>query len=86
MDRVQRAVYVADAVEARGIVRGQWPTEEPSQINAEELNAVIEHVRRGWLSAPLPSTEEMVRQMRERSRQVAALISWLDAWFSNQVK
>jgi len=84
VDRIGRAVYVADLTEARWMVRGQWPAEEPSKLRPEEVDAVVEQVRQAWLTSPPPSTEEVIRRMREHSRQVATMISWLDEWVAKK--
>jgi len=80
IDRTARTGYVAPTAEARWFVRGQWPAEEPSKLRPEEIEGIVRHVRQAWLSSPMPTPEEMVRQMREHSRQVAKMITWLDEW------
>ncbi len=84
IDLAGRQVFVADAAEARWFVRGQWPPEEPVRLSQEELDAVVENIRRAMASRPLPTPDELMRRMREHSAQVAAMIAWLDQWHTGQ--
>lgn len=79
IDRVERVAYSADAVEARAFLREQWPAEEPVELTPEQWQEVVEEIRARMLSTPLPSTSELVQQMRAHSALVADMIRFLDA-------
>lgn len=80
VDRENRRVYLSGAAEARAVVRGQWPAEdEAADLTALEWKDMAERVRQMMLERPLPSMGELMRQLQDHSRLVAAMIRWLDS-------
>lgn len=80
IDRTLRRVYVADAAEARSVVRGQWPSQEPAQLSREQTDAVVENVRRAMEARPVPTPQEVMEALRRHSRLVAEMLVWLERW------
>lgn len=80
IDRTLRRVYVADAAEARSVVRGQWPPQEPVQLSQEQIDAIVDNVRRAMEARPMPTPQEVMVSMRRHSRLVAEMIRWLELW------
>ncbi len=80
IDRALRRVYVADIAEARSVVRGQWPPQEPVRLSQEQIDAVVENVRRAMDARPVPTPQEVMESMRRHSRLVAEMIRWLEQW------
>lgn len=84
IDRAERRVYAASRDEAERVVRGQWPACEEPDLTPEQMDAVVEHVRRAMESRPMPTAEELMRRLREHSRLVSEMIRWLDEWKEEQ--
>ena len=79
-DLTERKVYAASREEAERVVREQWPEEDEAQLTPEQMDAVMEHVRRAMAARPMPTAEQPMRSMREHSRLVAEMVRWLDEW------
>ena len=77
IDRTERRAYFADAAEARAFLRDQWPVEEPVELTTEQWQGIVDEVRQRMLARPLPSMEQLLRQMQEHSLVVSAVVSWL---------
>lgn len=73
-------VCVGAAAEVREAVRDQWPVEDEVQLTPEQVEAVVEHVRRAWMSRPLPTAEQLMASMRRHAALVAEMVKWLDSW------
>ena len=81
IDRTGRQVYSADKAEAAWFVREQWPAAEAVVLTQDELDAVLEEVRRELEARPgLPTVDQLVARMRDRSVRVTQIMAWLDAW------
>lgn len=78
LDLQEGAVCVGTTAEVRAAVRGQWPEEEEVRLSPEQLEAVVEHVRRAWMSRPLPTAGELMASMRRHSALVAEMVRSLD--------
>lgn len=77
-------VSVGTAAEVREAVRDQWPEEDEPVLTAEQMDAVVEHVRRAWLARPMPTAEQLMASMREHSRMVSEMVTWLDRWMEEE--
>jgi hypothetical protein len=63
-DRAERKVYAADRLEAERVVRDQWPVEDEVELTPEQMEAVVEHVRRAMAARPMPTAEQLIASMR----------------------
>lgn len=84
IDRLERRVYAAGRDEAGRVVRGQWPAEEGPELTAEQIEEVMDHVRRAMASRPMPSAGQLVASMRRQAALVAEMMAWLDEWQEEQ--
>ncbi len=83
-DRVERRVYVARRDEAERVVRDQWPAEDEVELTPEQVDVIVEHVRRAMAARPMPTAEQLMASMREHSRLVEEMVTWLDRWLEEQ--
>lgn len=71
-------VSVGTSAEVRDAVRRQWPAEDEVRLTPEQLDAVVDHVRRAMESRPLPTAGQLMASLRRHSALVAEMIRWLD--------
>jgi hypothetical protein len=84
LDREARTVCVGTTAEVRAALAGQWPAEEPVELTREEMERVVEHVRRTLAARPLPTAAQLMASMRLHSALIAAMVRWLDEWVPEQ--
>ena len=79
-DRRNRQVYLADANEARAVVKAQWPAEEPVALTPEEWDGVVARIRHALLNRPIPTADDLMRLLRAHASVVADMVRAIDEW------